>query len=97
MDSYWNMLRWSMKHNAWVARTNQLTIIVPRDVYERHLQAYFERLGIPRKTHQEIMDAARAEWNRQCELVDRLRQDIQYWLECGEKAIEVYLHQENNV
>lgn len=96
MEQWWRQLRWNATSHAWVAKTDELTIIVSEETYERHLKAYLASQGIERKTWAEIMRPAEEAWKLQCELVDDFHANLDYWLNCGDQGVWIYQCQETD-
>lgn len=92
VDAWWGILRWSPSNHGWVAKKGELTIFVAERTYEEHLTRYLVEQGVERKTWSEIMRAAADEWQRQCEVVERLQKNLDYWLNSGDRGVWVYPH-----
>ena len=92
VDIWWGQLRWSASNRGWIAKTDGVTIFVSEQTYEQHLKRYLAEEGMEWKTWSQIMHAAADEWQRQCEVVDRLQKNLDYWLKSGDRGVWVYPH-----
>ncbi|MBA2393385.1 MAG: hypothetical protein H0V70_11660 [Ktedonobacteraceae bacterium] len=49
------------------------------EVYQRHFEAYLNRLGVKPTTYYEIMTKAEQEWHAFAQLMDDFAQDTEQW------------------
>lgn len=83
-------LGWRASTHCWLAKTEELVVTVSEKAYDEHLTTYLESLGMARKTWTEIMRPAEEEWQRYCEVINRFHTNLDYWLNCHERGIQVY-------
>jgi hypothetical protein len=83
-------LRWSAVAHGWIGKTDEVVIIVSEQMYEQHLKAYLESCGMELKTWVECMKSAEEEWRKQCEAVNALQADLDFWLSCKEPGLEIH-------
>jgi len=76
-----NRLAFSWRHSqiVWRATTTDKMIIVDDPLYERILHEQLAAQGIEWKTFDELMRPGREAWERQCEAVDQIQGNLEFW------------------
>lgn len=96
MEQWWKQLRWNATSHAWIAKTDEATIVVSEEAYEKHLKAYLANQGIEVKTWTEIMQPAQEAWEWQCKAVNSFQANLDYWLTCNDQGVWIYQGRETD-
>jgi hypothetical protein len=83
-------LRWSATGHGWFAKTEEVSIFVSEESYERRLREYLAAEGMEWKAWSQIMRPAEEEWERQCEAVQRFQEHVDYWLKSNDRGVQIY-------
>src|SRR6185312_5436919 len=90
VDDWRRKLHWSASGHGWFAITEEGTLFVSEETYERHMKAYLASEGITWKAWTEIMRPAQEAWQRQCEAEARLQANLGYWLNLHERGVSMF-------
>ena len=89
LQDWQRMLYWNATSHGWIASTDDFFLFVPENIYEREVKAYFTSQGIEQKTWSEIMRLAEEAWQRQCDLAQAFRVNLEQWLSSSERGIRI--------
>lgn len=91
-------LRWNASRREWIGCVDDGTrIFVAEQTYEWHLKAFLAHHKISWNTWTGYMYPAEAAWKKQCTLTDRLRANLEYWMNCMDSGIQVWPPLENQI
>ncbi len=90
MEHWWKQLRWNATCHAWIAKTDETTIVISEKTYEEHLKTYLASRNIELKTWTQIMQPAETAWQQQCKAVQDFQSNLNYWLTCDDPGVQIH-------
>ncbi len=60
-------------------------------IFQRHLNRYLERIGVPTQTHLELMAYAQQALEQRCQAVQHLT-GLEYWRTCDDPEVRITRH-----
>ncbi len=84
-------LRWNASRREWIGCVDNGTrIFVSEQTYERCLKDLLAHHKISWNTWTGYMYPAKAAWEKQCTLTEKLQADLKYWMSCTDSSIQVW-------